>query len=41
MSKKSWPILYSKWRYEMGQDFLDTLYITIIGSKYLVWTSLV
>ena len=23
MSKKSWPILYSKLLYKMGQDFLD------------------
>ena len=27
MSKKSWPILYSKLLYKMGQDLLDILYI--------------
>ena len=30
MFKKSWPILYSKLQYKMGQDFLDM--------QYLLWT---
>ena len=27
MSKKSWPNLYGKLLYKVGQDFLDTQYI--------------
>ena len=32
---KSWPILYSEFLYEMGQDFLDILYSVQYTYEYV------
>ena len=31
VSKKSWPILYSKLLYKMGQYFLDNYYLAVMN----------
>ena len=35
MSKKSWPILYSKLLHKMGHDFLDIQYIYMMSLNWI------
>ena len=39
LSKKWWPVLYSKLRYEEGQDFFDIQYIYYLSINHIFYLS--